>query len=378
MKRLLVSLLTVLMTALAAGAPAWADVLAGDAPVRIKDLAIVQGARDNQLTGLGLVVGLAGTGDTIETGFTQRAIANLLRSNGIYPGSTLQQQMITKNAAVVTVTAKLPPFVKPGEPIDCTVASIGDATSLQNGVLLQCPLEAADGKVYAVAQGPLSTGGFSAAANGSSFQKNQVLVGRIPDGALVERGVPVTVLDPDGFMYLDLLDPDYATAARVASAIAKSGLGSAQAMDAATVRILVPTSSRDKLVDVIARMQSLSVVPDAVAKVVIDERTGTIILGSNVTIGPVAISNGGLIIKVQTKQTVSQPGPFSAGTTTVTTQSDVTAAEQRAKTVIFQSGTTLGQLVKALNALGTTPRDLINIIQSIKAAGALNADLEII
>ncbi len=352
---------------------AGAQVLVGQ-PVRLKDIAVISGARDNWLHGLGLVVGLDGSGDSQSTGFTDRALQNLIESSGLFPNEPIRP----KNVAVVSVDAKLPPFVKPGEPIDVTVSSIGDAKSLANGVLIATPLKGADDKVYAVAQGPLSTGGFGVTYNGSMVKKNDTLVARIPDGAIVERSVPVTVLDANGFMYINLLNPDFVTAARAAAAISKSYLGAAQAIDAATIRVYVTSRYRNDLVDLVARLESLDVTPDEVAKVIVEERTGTIVLGSQVRISPVAISSGGLIIKVQTTTTVSQPSALSSGSTQVVRNSTVSANEQKAKTVVFDQGTTLGQLVRALNALGVTPRDLISILQNIKAAGALNAQLEVI
>ncbi|MBU6427830.1 MAG: flagellar basal body P-ring protein FlgI [Cyanobacteria bacterium REEB65] len=349
------------------------QVLTGE-PVRLKDIAVISGARPNLLHGLGLVVGLDGTGDTQSTGFTDRALLNVLESSGLMPNEPIRP----KNVAVVSVDAKLPPFVKPGEPIDVTVSSLGDAKSLANGVLIATPLKGADDKTYAVAQGPLSTGGFGVEVNGSSIKKNDTLVARIPNGAIVEREVPVTVLDANGFMYINLLNPDYVTASRAAAVISKSYLGAAQALDAATIRVYVTNRYRNDLVDLVARLETLDVTPDEVAKVVVEERTGTIVLGSQVRIAPVAISSGGLIIKVHTTTTVSQPPGLSSGTTQTVQNSTVSADEQRAKTVVFDQGTTLGQLVRALNALGVTPRDLISILQNIKAAGALNAQLEII
>lgn len=353
--------------------PAGAQILIGK-PVRIKDVAQISGARDNYIHGLGIVVGLEGTGDSQSTGFTERALLNFIRSGGLFPSDRLRP----KNVAVVSVDAKLPPFMKPGQRIDVTVASIGDAKSLANGVLIPTPLKGPDDKVYAVAQGPLSTGGFGIEVQGSQVKKNATLVARVPNGATVEREVPVTVLDANGFMYINLVNPDYVTASRLGAAIGKSYLGAAQALDAATVRVYVTSQYRDNLVDLVARLEGLEILPDAVAKVIIEERTGTVILGSNVKIDPVAISHGGLIIKVETRTNVSQPAPLSGGQTTVTQEAQVSAEEQKAKTIIFDKGTTLGTLVRALNALGTTSRDMVTILQNIKAAGALNAHLELI
>ena len=344
-------------------------------PVRLKDIATVQGATDNQIQGLGLVVGLNQSGDTISTGFTDRLVRNLIANSGVY---ITANQIQTKNVAVVAVRANLPPFMKPGQKIDVTVASIGDAKSLADGVLIGAELRGPDGKVYATAEGPLSTGGFGVEANGSQVRKNQTLVARIPNGGIVQKEVPVTMLDSNGFMYINLQTPDFVTASRVATTISKASLGTAQAVDAATVRVYVNSGFRDNLVDLVARLEQLPVLPDAIAKVVVEERSGTVILGSNVRIGAVAITHGNLVVKVDTKQTVSQPNALTGGGTTVTTESQVSAEEEKAKSVVFESGTTLGQLVKALNALGTTPRDMISILQAIKAAGALNATLELI
>ncbi|MFP5502567.1 MAG: flagellar basal body P-ring protein FlgI, partial [Candidatus Sericytochromatia bacterium] len=240
------------------------------------------------------------------------------------------------------------------------------------------PLKAADGRTYVVAQGSISTGGFTATANASANTKNNVLVGRVPNGGIVEKEVPVTVVDPTGYMYINLLNPDFATAARGSDAINRSGLAVASAVDAATIRAYVTSSYRDRVPELIARIEQLTVRPDHIAKVVIEERTGTIVLGANTRIDPVAISHGSLIVKIETRTNVSQPPPFSQGQTVVTQESTVTAEEEPAKTVVFRSGTTLGDLIKALNALGVTPREMISIVQNIKQAGALNAHLEII
>ncbi len=373
LRKLGAGLLVALFAATAVAQPVEAQLLIGK-PVRVKDIAKVQGARDNYIHGVGLVVGLEGTGDSQSTGFAERALLNFVRASGLYPTDRLR----SKNVAVVSIDAKLPPFIKPGQTIDITVSSIGDAKSLSNGVLIPSPMKGPDDKVYAVAQGPLSTGGFGIEVQGTQVKKNATLVARIPNGALVEREVPVTVLDANGFMYINLLNPDFITASRVAGVIGKSYLGAAQALDAATIRVYVTQQYRDNLVDLMARLEGLEVLPDSVAKVVIEERTGTVILGSHVQIDPVAISHGNLIVKVEMKTNVSQPAPFSGGTTQVTQEAQVSATETKAKTVIFDKGTTLGTLVRALNALGTSPRDMITILQNIKAAGALNAHLELI
>ncbi|MEB3187219.1 MAG: flagellar basal body P-ring protein FlgI [bacterium] len=345
------------------------------APIRLKDIAVVQGATDNQIEGLGLVVGLKQSGDSVSTGFTERILRNLVVNSGVYLN---QERIQVRNSAVVAVRATLPPFVKPGQKIDVTVASIGDAKSLADGVLIGAELRGPDGKVYATAEGALSTGGYGVEASGAQIRKNQTLVARIPNGGIVQREVPVTMLDTSGFLRLNLNQPDFVTASRVASSINQGGMGTAQAMDAGTIRIYVNSAMRDNLVDLIARLEQVPVQPDVVARVVVEERTGTVILGSQVRIAPVAVSQGGLIVRVDTKQTVSQPNPLSAGETTTTTETQISAEEEKAKAVVLESGTTLGQLVRALNALGTTPRELISILQAVKAAGALNAQLELI
>jgi flagellar P-ring protein precursor FlgI len=345
------------------------------APIRLKDIAVVQGATDNQIEGLGLVVGLKQSGDSVSTGFTERFLRNLVVNSGVYLN---QERIQVRNSAVVAVRATLPPFVKPGQKIDVTVASIGDAKSLADGVLIGAELRGPDGKVYATAEGALSTGGYGVEASGAQVRKNQTLVARIPNGGIVQREVPVTMLDTNGFLRLNLNQPDFVTASRVASSINQGGMGTAQAMDAGTIRIYVNSAMRDNLVDLIARLEQVPVQPDVVARVVVEERTGTVILGSQVRIAPVAVSQGGLIVRVDTKQTVSQPNPLSAGETTTTTETQISAEEEKAKAVVLESGTTLGQLVRALNALGTTPRELISILQAVKAAGALNAQLELI
>lgn len=365
-------ILTVALVLLTFALPAFAQV--GNS-VRLKDISTVQGATDNQLEGIGLVIGLNQSGDTTSTIFTEKIIKNLITNSGVY---VAQDRVRIKNVAAVAVRANLPPFAKPGQKIDVTVASIGDAQSLADGVLLGAELRGPDGKVYATAEGPLSTGGFGVEVNGSQVRKNHTLVARIPNGGIVQREVPVTMLDANGFMHLNLSQPDFVTASRVAATVSKAMLGNATAIDAATIRIYVNSSYRDRLVDLIARLEQLPVMPDSVAKVVIEERTGTVILGSNVRIGAVAISQGGLIVKVETKQTVTQPNPLAGGATMMTMESNVSAEEEKAKSVVFESGTTLGALVKALNALGTTPRSLISILQAIKADGALNAQLELI
>ncbi|MFN8575951.1 MAG: flagellar basal body P-ring protein FlgI [Candidatus Sericytochromatia bacterium] len=343
--------------------------------VRVKDIAQIRNARANQLSGMGLVIGLQGTGDSKSTIFTNRAFVNMLERLGL-PNIG---QITVKNIAAVMVTANLPPFVKPGQGIDVNVASMGDAKSIENGVLVRTPLLGPDGRTYAVAQGPISIGGFGVESDGVIVKKNVPTVGRIPNGALVEKEVNVTMLDENGNLYIDLLNPDYTNASELADKINKSLLGNAKAMDPASVRVFVTNSYKDNLVDLIARIENLNLSPrNNAAKIVLDERTGTILIGQNVKISPVAVSHGGLTVKVEKQNDVSQPNAMSKGETTTVTNTQITAIEEKGVTKLFDGGTTIGELVKSLNVLGVSTKDLITIIQTIKAAGALNAQLEII
>lgn len=346
-----------------------------EASVRVKDVAQIRNARANQLTGLGIILGLNGTGDSNATLFTNRAFINMLERLGL-PNMT---GVKVKNVAAVMVTSNLPPFVKPGQAIDVNVASMGDAKSIENGVLVRTPLVGPDGRIYAVAQGPVSIGGFGVESDGSIVKKNVPTVGRIPNGAIVEKEVNVTMLDESGNLYVDLLNPDYTNASELADKINKSLLGNAKAIDPATVRVFVTNSYKENLVDLVARIENLTLSPrNNAAKIVLDERTGTILIGQNVKISPVAVSHGGLTVKIEKQTEVSQPNPLSQGQTTTVTNTEITATEEKGITQIFDGGTTIGELVKSLNVLGVSTKDLITIIQTIKAAGALNAQLEII
>lgn len=343
--------------------------------VRVKDVAQIRNARTNQISGLGVIIGLQGTGDSQQTIVINRAYANMLERLGL-PNMTNAK---FKNIAAVIVTANLPPFFKQGQTIDINVASIGDAKSIENGVLVRTPLLGPDGRVYAVAQGPVSIGGFGVESDGVVVKRNVPTVGRIPNGALVEREVPVTLLDENGNLYVDLINPDFTTASELADKINKSLLGNAKALDPATVRVFVTNTYRENLVDLISRIENLTLSPrNNAAKIVLDERTGTILIGQNVKISPVAISHGGLTVKIEKMTEVSQPNPASGGQTTTVTNTKITAEEDKGVTKLFQGGTTIGELVRSLNVLGVSTKDLITIIQTIKAAGALNAQLEII
>lgn len=346
-----------------------------NSPVRVKDVATIRNARPNQLSGLGLVIGLQGTGDSQSTIFTNRAFMNMLERLGL-PN---MNQVRVKNVAAVMVTTNLPAFTKPGQMVDVNVASMGDAKSIENGVLVRTPLLGPDGRVYAVAQGPISIGGFGVESDGSVVKRNVPTVGRIPNGGIVEKEVNVTLLDENGYIYIDLNNSDYTTASELTDKINKSLLGNASAIDPTTVRVFVTKNYRENLVELISRIENMSINPrNNAAKIVLDERTGTILIGQNVKISPVAVSHGGLTVKIEKQKEVSQPNPMASGETTTVENTKITVEEEKGVTKIFDGGTTIGELVRSLNVLGVSTKDLITIIQTIKAAGALNAHLEII
>jgi flagellar P-ring protein precursor FlgI len=345
------------------------------AEVRMKDLARIQGVRENELFGYGLVIGLNGTGDKAGTLFTVQSIASMLQRMGI---QIPRDRVGVKNVAAVVITAKLPPFAKTGTTLDVLVSSLGDASSLQGGTLLLTPLQAADGKVYAVAQGPVSMGGFNVEAGGTGekVQKNHPTVGRVPGGAIIEREVPTTVVE-NQTLAIVLNNPDFTTAGRLAEAVNGTlGSGLARAEDAATVRVRV-RADQDPI-DLIAKLEHLKVEPDRVAKVVINERTGTVIMGSQVRVSTVAISHGSLTVQIKSEFQVSQPLPMSRGKTAIVPKTDVTVQEEKRALSVVEEGASIGDVVQALNALGVTSRDLIAILQAIKQAGALQAELEIL
>lgn len=348
---------------------------ASSAVTRIKDVAKVQGARSNQLVGYGLVTGLAGTGDSTTLEPTRQSVANMLKNFGI---TVTEAQLKAKNVAAVMVTAQLPPFVKSGDTIDMTISSMGDAKSLQGGILLQTPLKAANGQVYAVGQGPVSTGGFNAGSGGSSQQKNFPTTGITPNGAIVERDVPTQIMASNGSITLSLSQPDFTTATRIAEAIDNRFGSITTTRDPGTIVVAVPSGYGSNVVGFVAAIEELYINPDNIAKVVINERTGTIIMGSNVTIDEVAVAQGGLSISISKSAEVSQPPPFSNGTTVVTNNTTVNVTEDKANAMVLPSTANVGDVVRGLNSIGATPRDIISILQSMKAAGALHADLQII
>lgn len=341
---------------------------------RLKDLARVSNDRPNQLNGLGLVIGLEGTGDSAGTIANVQMVANALSHYGVAVSAS---QLRVKNVAAVIVTANLPAFARTGDRIDVTVSSFGDAKSLQGGVLLLAPLQGVDGEIYAVAQGPVSIGGFNASSGGTKVQKNHPTVGLVPGGALVEREVPNAMATD--FLTLVLNQPDFTTAARVARAINQAfAAESARAVDKGTVTVTIPAPYEARPVEFIAALGELVVRPDTAAKVVVNERTGTVVIGQEVSLSPVAVAHGSLSIKISAEPQVSQPAPLSQGQTVVVPETTVVAAETEARFSTLGGGTSVADLIKALNSLGATPRDVVAILQAVKAAGALNAELEII
>lgn len=355
-------------------APASAAGIQLPVNARIKDVAKVQGVRANQLTGYGLVFGLAGTGDSNKSVNTIQSIVNMLRSFGVVVDQTKLQ---SKNVAAVMVSAKLPPFFKPSDTIDATVSSMGDAKSLAGGTLIQTPLRAANGGVYAVGQGAVTTGGFSSGGGGSSVQKNFPTVGLISNGAIVEKEVPYQ-LGAGGQINLALNRPDFTTATRVTEAITAKFGTIAMARDPGTVTISVPASFSRDLVGFVSTIEELRIQPDDTARVVINERTGTIVMGSNVAIDEVAVAQGGLTIKITKTRDISQPQPFSRGQTAPVDNQRVNAKEGTGNLLVLPATASVGDVVAALNSVGATPRDIITILQAMKAAGALHAEMEVI
>lgn len=348
-------------------------------PIRVKDLGKIEGWRENALTGYGIVTGLAGTGDSPTSRVTHQALANALSQFNL---TVSPDEVQSRNVAVVMVTAQLPPFARPGDTVDVAVTSAGDARSLLGGSLLSTALHAANGRVYALAQGALSVGGYRYDANGNVVQKNHPTVGSIPNGATVEVGVDASVLRAGDKLTFVLSDPDYTTASRVASAInAEFGRGLAQARDAEGIEITVPGDRRGQLVRFIAGIEGVAVEPDVRARVVINERTGTVVSGGDVPISKVAISQGDLKISVATENTASQPidvwRPGPGVRTAIVTNSRVDVTESGGPAYVAPRDTTVADLVHTLARLKITTRDMIAILQAVKAAGALHADLVI-
>ncbi len=344
---------------------------------RIKDLTSVAGVRNNQLVGYGLVVGLDGSGDqTTQTPFTVQSIINMLGNMGVTlpPGTNLQ----LKNVAAVMVTANLPPFARPGQQIDVTVSSIGNAKSLRGGTLVMTPLKGADGQVYAVAQGNMLVGGAGAQGGGASLTINHLSAGRIPGGATVERAVP-TSLGQGEYVVFELNDTDFGTARRVVDAInLATAPGTAQALDGRTVQVRAPLDPSAR-VAFLGHLENLDVTPaDLAAKVIVNSRTGSVVMNRMVTLQNVAVAHGNLSVSVNVEADVSQPLPFSRGETVITQRGEVGIEQSPGSLINVPAGASLQDVVKALNAIGATPMDLVSILQAMKAAGALRAELEVI
>jgi flagellar P-ring protein precursor FlgI len=343
------------------------------AGVRVRDLVMISGARDNRLVGYGLVAGLAGDGDKDQV-YTKQTVANLLMRYGInIPASTLS----AKNVAVVMVTADIPPFLKNGARIDVTVASMGDAKSLSGGVLLQTPLLGADGKVYAVAQGPLVLGGFAAGeggAGGATVTKNHPTTAQIINGALVEKEIP-TQFVRDNSIELLLRDPSFNSASAMAAAINEVFTNSAHAVDSSTVQVRMPEGTEASPVDFISRLNTIEVTPDTPARIIINERTGTIVATAAIHISSCAVACGNITINVASSQDVSQPNPLGGGSTQVTKRTSTSVTESKSGLIPLQELPTVEKVASALNALGATPRDMMSIFQAMKQAGALQAEL---
>jgi flagellar P-ring protein FlgI len=370
---------------------------AGGQTARIKDIASIKGIRSNQLFGYGLVIGLNGSGDGKRTGFTIQGLVNMLEHLGVHVSA---DEVKVSNVAAVMASATLSPFARVGKNLDVTVSSIGDAKSLQGGTLLLTPLRGVDGEVYALAQGPISIGGFSAGgAAGGGVTKNHPTVGRIPGGATVEKEIALSLRDKRQLTMI-LENPDFTTAHRTVNTInSHFEQDLAVAVDSGTVHITIPEAFRKSEVALLAELEELDVVPDEIAKVVVNERTGTVVIGENVRIMTVAVAHGNLSIQIKETKEVSQPLSFApqpgrgsssptqmeggvivapGGSTVIAPESDVEVKEEDKRLLLIPTGSTIGDLVRALNAIGVTPRDLITVLQGIKAAGALQAKLVIL
>lgn len=348
--------------------------------VRVKDLVNITGVRNNQLIGFGLVIGLANTGDrATNVFFSIQTIVNMLQKLGVTVPSERVAQLQFKNIAVVMVTANMPPFSRQGDNIDVTVSSIGDSVSLQGGTLLMTPLKGPDSVTYAVAQGPVSIGGFVVQGAAQGVQKNHPTVGRIANGAVVEKEIP-NDFNVKKEIYLSLKRADFTTASRIAQAVntdVKEVI--ATPLDGRTLHLKVPPFYRDNTSGFVTRIERLQVNPDTVARVIIDERTGTVVMGENVRISTVAVAHGSLFVQIKEEPVVSQPPPLSeTGETVIVPRTRVTAEEGEDRLIVVPEGIGIGEVVNALNAIGVNPRDLIAILQAIKAAGSLHAELSII
>jgi flagellar P-ring protein precursor FlgI len=342
--------------------------------VRIKDIASFGGVRDNQLVGYGLVVGLGGTGDRRDSPFTVDSMVNMLENMGV---SVDRSRIRPRNTAAVMITARMPVSARPGSRLDVTVSSLGDATSLQGGVLLMSPLKGVDGNIYGLAQGPLVLGGFAAGGEAATMQRNVVTVGAIPGGMTVERGVPFAFNNMPT-LTLHMRTADFSTTQSVVESLnAAMGGNYARAEDISSIVLTVPREFQGNLVPLMASIENIEIMPDAPARVVVDEKTGTVVLGRNVRISRVAVAHGNISVMVQEFEDVSQPTPFTQGQTVVSPVTGLTVREDNRRLMLME-GATLQELVDGLNAVGATPRDLISILRTMKAAGALHAEIEVI
>jgi flagellar P-ring protein precursor FlgI len=341
---------------------------------RIKDIVYVNGVRPNILIGYGLVVGLNRTGDKTNTVFTNQSLSNMLEQMGVIVDPRLTK---VNNVAAVIVTGELPPFAKIGNRIDAVVSSLGDATSLEGGVLLMTPLKAGDGQAYAVAQGPITVGGFKEGGQGASVTKNHPTVGRIPNGVIVEQEISYESFKGDAFR-LSLKQPDFTNVRKVVERVNDLFQGCAVAEDGGTIVISVPPRLRQDPVKFLSMIENLEIRPDNYARIIVNEKTGTIVIGENVRIATVAVSHGNVSVQIKEDKKVSQPLPYARGETVVTPDTQLKVEEEKGHFVLMEQGTSIKELVDALNAIGLSARDVITILQTIKAAGALHAELEVI
>jgi flagellar P-ring protein precursor FlgI len=345
--------------------------------VRLKELVSIEGVRNNQLVGYGLVVGLNGTGDRQQTLFSAQSLANMLQRMGV---SVTASAITVKNTAAVLITATLPPFAQPGTSIDATVAAIGDASNLQGGLLILATLHGVNGQVYATVQGPVVTAGFSAGRGSANSQTvNHPTAGRVPNGAIIERSPPSVPIG--NVVKLQLKEADFETSARIAAAVNKHfSLKEplAHAENSGLVSVAVPAEFSARPTEFVAELERLIVEPDRIARVVINERTGTVVLGNQVKIAPVAIMHGNLTVEIQTRELAVPSGPLSSAAGTTVPETTVTAKDEKSKNLVLKEGATVEELVKALASIGSTTRDVVAIFESLKAAGALDAELDII
>jgi len=361
---------------LALSALCWSNVSHAE---RLRDLASIQGVRANQLVGYGLAVGLDGSGDqTTQTPFTVQSVVSMLQQLGVNLPSTTTSNMQLKNVAAVMVTTSLPAFAQPGQTLDVTVSSIGNAKSLRGGTLLMAPLKGADGQIYAIAQGNVVVGGAGASAAGSSATINHLSVGRISGGATVERAVP-SVLGQGDIISLELNDTDFSTASRVVEAVNKRfGSDTAMAQDGRVIRVRAPIGSSDR-VSFLGALESIDVVPAKLpAKVILNARTGSVVMNQTVTLDSCAVSHGNLSVVINADNSISQPGALSGGQTAANQNAQISINKEPGKVMLLKGGASLAEVVKALNAIGASPQDLLAILQAMKAAGSLRAELEVI